>query len=135
MATTRVTANDIFPTGTLIGAYPTQGKLQLPSDAPPPVAPVATVTMADGGALLTGLDDDADYFVGGNVGGGVYRYVRISTRDDSSSGTGTGTGSPNPVVYHGSNAAVDRPAVTQAIWIGSVQPANLRTGDVFIQVG
>lgn len=81
MASIRVTANDVFPTGTTIGAYLRSAwpQSQLPPRGAPPVAASLSASMADGGVLLAGLADDTAYFVGGDVGGGVWRYLAAET--------------------------------------------------------
>lgn len=81
MGSVRVTANDIFPTGTTIGAYLASGwaQHQLPPSGAPPVAAAITATMADGGVLLAGLADNTDYYVGADLGGGRWRYTRVRT--------------------------------------------------------
>lgn len=80
MASIRVTANDIFPTGTTIGAYLRSGWLQsqLPPSGAPPIAASLSASMADGGVLLAGLADATEYFIGGQVGG-VWKYLHAET--------------------------------------------------------
>lgn len=136
MASINVTANDIFPTGTLIGAYPAQGRWSLPSNSPPPVAADATATMADGGVPLVGLRDETDYFIGGDVGGGVYRYVRTTTRievDGSGGGSGGGSGFDPTAAGVRLDPAAAATGHDVDLWIVPTEPVNKASGHVWVK--
>lgn len=72
MASQVVTAPDIFPNGTSVGAYGT-GSFPSGSDAPVG-SPVNTQVVASGSVTFTGLTDGTSYFAAGQVSG-VWRRV------------------------------------------------------------
>lgn len=87
MASLVVTDTQIFPPGTVVGAYPASGWIQAarsPSGAPP-VAAALTAAMGNTGVLLAGLAAATTYFVGAQVDG-VWRYVSARTGEASVTG-------------------------------------------------
>lgn len=153
MASLTVTATQVFPAGTTVGAYPKSGWSQAalpPSGAPVPAAS-ASAAMGNSSVTLTGLADDTGYYLGGQVSG-VWRYVSARTPaapvDAFADGSVTNakvsataaiaqskivmTGILG-VCVHGANASVARPSgFDQVLWVGSVEPTNMINGDIWV---
>jgi hypothetical protein len=85
MATLTKTPGQRFPVGTLVGAYPQSN--WLPAELPPTGAAKGSATAsgtvaADGSLTITGLPNDADYFLG--KADGSTGYIKARTNSDPS---------------------------------------------------
>lgn len=84
MASFTLSAGQVFPDGTSVGAYPTTN---WPNKGQPSGAPLgaatSTATMSNGQASFSGLTTGVGYWAVADIGGGSYRYVRFTAGLDT----------------------------------------------------
>lgn len=135
MSSFTLSSPQAFPEGVDVSVYPASNWPNgiIDQGAAPIGSATNTQTVSSGSLTFTGLTDGVKYAAYYNG-----RYV-IFTPGSASSGGGGGASSELlaasgvGVIVHGSTASTDRGTdFAQYIWLGTVEPDNLDTNDIWI---